>query len=64
MKTKFNTGDRVLIPGQIVSARQIDGGVFYEVEADAWQVPEESIRKDGVMVETGLAVTLKEIFKR
>ena len=64
MKTKFNTGDRVLIPGQIVSARQIDGGVFYEVEADAWQGPEESIRKDGVMVETGLAVTLKEIFKR
>lgn len=64
MKTKFNTGDRVLIPGQIVSARQKDGGVFYEVDADVWQVPEESIRKDGVMVETGLAVTLKEIFKR
>ena len=45
MQTKFNTGDQVMVPGTIVSARQEGGGIVYEVDTP-WQVPEGYIQED------------------
>ena len=45
MQTKFNTGDPVMVPGTIVSARQKDGGIVYEVET-SWNIPENYIQED------------------
>ena len=44
MQTKYNTGQAVLIPATIKSAEQINGQIFYRVDADIWNViPEENI---------------------
>lgn len=45
MTTKYNTGDPVLIPATIRSAKQSDAGIVYEVDA-AFQVPEGMIQED------------------
>ena len=46
MQTKFNTGDPVLIPATIQSARQRDAGIVYKVDAETWEVPEGLIQED------------------
>lgn len=46
MTTKYNTGDQVLIPATIRSAKQSDAGIVYEVDAETWQVPEGMIQED------------------
>ena len=46
MTTKYNTGDQVLIPATIRSAKQDDAGVVYEVDADLWGIPEAYIQTD------------------
>ena len=44
MQTKYNTGQAVLIPATIRSAREIDGQIIYDVEANTWDgIPEEAI---------------------
>lgn len=44
MNTKFNTGQAVLIPATIVSAREENGTIIYDVESRHWEgVPENAI---------------------
>lgn len=44
MVTLYNTGDSVLMPATIKSAEEIDGKIFYIVEADLYdKIPEEAI---------------------
>jgi len=44
MVTKFNTGDNILIPATIKSAREENGVVIYEVDANLWEgIPEDQI---------------------
>ena len=47
MQTKFTTGQAILIPATIKSAREINGKIIYEVNADTWEgVPEDAIIVD------------------
>ena len=46
MQTKYNTGDPVLIPATIRSARQSDAGIVYAVDVEEWAVPEGLIQED------------------
>ena len=44
MQTKYNTGQAILIPATIRSAREIDGQIIYDVAANTWDgIPEEAI---------------------
>ena len=44
MNTKYNTGQAILIPATIRSAREENGKIIYEVDADTWQgIPEDAI---------------------
>lgn len=44
MITKYTTGQNVLIPATIRSAREENGKVIYEIDHDYWNViPEDSI---------------------
>lgn len=51
MVTKYNTGDAVLIPATIRSAEEINGQIFYHVDADTWGV----IHEDAVVVNDNTA---------
>ena len=54
MTTKYNTGDQVMIPATIRSASQDDAGVVYEVEVEAWRVPEAYIQPDNRAIGTSM----------
>ena len=44
MITKYTTGQNVLIPARIRSAREENGKVIYEIDGDYWNgIPEDSI---------------------
>ena len=44
MQTKYNTGQAILIPATIKSAREIDGQIIYDVAANTWDgIPENAI---------------------
>lgn len=44
MQTKYNTGDKVMVPATIRSAREENGKVTYEIDGDFWGgIPEEQI---------------------
>lgn len=44
MQTRFNTGQAVLIPATIISAREENGTIIYDVESRHWEgVPEDAI---------------------
>ena len=44
MQTKYNTGQAILIPATIRSAREIDGQIIYDVDANTWEgIPEDAI---------------------
>ena len=44
MQTKYNTGQAVLIPATITSAREENGTIIYDVESRHWEgVPENAI---------------------
>lgn len=44
MITKYTTGQNVLIPATIRSAREENGKVIYEIDHDYWNgIPEDSI---------------------
>ncbi len=44
MQTKYTTGQAILIPAVIRSAREENGKVIYEVDADTWRgVSEDDI---------------------
>lgn len=44
MITKYTTGQNVLIPATIRSAREENGKVIYEIDNDYWNgIPEDSI---------------------
>lgn len=44
MQTKYNTGQAILIPATIRSAREIDGQIIYDVDANTWDgIPEDAI---------------------
>ncbi len=45
MVTKFNTGDKVLVPATIRSAEERNGNVQYTVDVD-WNISEDRIIKD------------------
>lgn len=54
MTTKYNTGDPVLIPATIRSASQDDAGVVYDVDVEAWRVPEAYIQPDSRAIGTSM----------
>lgn len=44
MQTKYTTGQAVLIPAKIISAREENGTIIYDVESRHWEgVPENAI---------------------
>lgn len=44
MQTKFTTGQTILIPAVIRAAREENGKIIYEVNADYWDgIPEENV---------------------
>lgn len=44
MVTRYTTGQAVLIPATIKSAEEINGQIFYRVEANPWEaIAEEDI---------------------
>ena len=44
MQTKYNTGQAILIPATIRAAREIDGQIVYDVDANTWKgIPENAI---------------------
>ena len=43
MQTKYTTGQAILIPAVIRSAREENGKVIYEVDVDTWRVSEDDI---------------------
>ena len=44
MQTKYNTGQAILIPATIRSAREENGQIIYEVDAETWKgIPEDAI---------------------
>lgn len=44
MNTKYSTGQAILIPATIESAREDNGVIIYEVRANTWQgIPEDAI---------------------
>ena len=44
MYTKYNTGQAVMIPATVVSAREENGTIIYDVESRHWEgVPEDAI---------------------
>ncbi|MBR2554170.1 MAG: hypothetical protein IKE94_04830 [Aeriscardovia sp.] len=44
MQTKYTTGQAVLIPATITSAREENGTIIYDVESRHWEgVPENAI---------------------
>lgn len=47
MNTKYTTGQAVLIPAVIESAREENGTIIYSVQADYWRgIPEDAIIVD------------------
>lgn len=47
MNTKYTTGQHILIPAVIRSAREENGSILYDVDFDSWRgVPESSIVVD------------------
>ena len=44
MTTKYNTGDAVMIPAFIRSARSVDGVIVYDVETNRW----DGVREDEI----------------
>ena len=48
MQTKYSTGQRVLVPAVIRSAREDNGVIIYDVDTEAtWQ----GVREDAVIVD-------------
>lgn len=44
MVTKYNTGQAILIPATIRSAREVNGQVIYDVDANPWEgIPEDAV---------------------
>lgn len=66
MVTRYNTGDAVLIPATITSAKEIDGQVIYNVEANVWDgIPENAItRNENAEVQRAMESFSKQIAKR
>ena len=49
MITKYSTGDRVLIPAVITSAREVGGVIIYDVRSEeAW----DGIREDAIVLDS------------
>ena len=47
MNTKYTTGQAVLIPAVIESAREKNGTIIYSVQVDSWRgIPEDAIIVD------------------
>jgi hypothetical protein len=66
MVTRYNTGDAVLIPATITSAKEIDGQVIYNVEANVWDgIPENAItRNENAEVQRAMESFSKQIAQR
>ena len=43
MNTKYNTGQAILIPATIRSAKEVNGKVLYDVDVESWDIPEDNI---------------------
>lgn len=52
MTTKYNTGQRVLIPAEIVSASSENGVIMYEVNANSW----DKIREEDIILDDRASV--------
>ena len=66
MQTKYSTGQRVLVPAVIRSAREDNGVIIYDVDTEAtWQ----GVREDAVIVDNRAASaqfkeTMEDISRR
>ena len=52
MTTKYNTGQRVLISAEIVSASSENGVIMYEVNANSW----DKIREEDIILDDRASV--------
>lgn len=43
---KYKTGDLVMIPAEIIAAKEQNGVITYETNANSYNVPEDVIRVD------------------
>lgn len=44
MQTKYTTGQAILIPAVIKSAKELNGQIVYDIDANIWDgVPEDAI---------------------
>lgn len=44
MQTKYTTGQAILIPAVIKSAKELNGHIVYDIDANIWDgVPEDAI---------------------
>ena len=51
MNTKYTTGQAILIPATIESAREENGVIIYDVRANTW----EGIPEDAIMIDQDVA---------
>lgn len=55
METKYNTGQRILVPAVIRSAREQNGVIVYDVDTEAtWQ----GVREDAIVVDDRAAASV------
>lgn len=61
MQTKYNTGEYVLIPAKIISAREENNSITYQVDVDTYNVPEEYIKPDTENIGAGYGALLEAL---
>ena len=61
MITKYNSGDLVMIPAEIEEARDTNGTITYNLKANLYDLPEESIRPNTEAIGVGLESLLRQI---
>ena len=61
MVTKYNSGDLVMIPAEIKGAKDTNGTITYSLEANLYELPEESIRPNTEAIGVGLESLLRQI---
>ena len=54
MVTRYNTGQAILIPATIRNAREENGIIIYEVDANPW----DGIPEDAIIVDEGLSAKI------
>ena len=65
MITKYNTGDAIFIPAKIERAEERDGKIIYSVDANTWEVPEDTIiENDAAKIQDALRAFSNTLLER